>query len=281
MTQLLEIKQLNKAYEKSEFSLNNISFSINKNEAVGLIGQNGSGKTTLINTIVGNRLKESGDIYFFGTDITQDDYQYKEQIGVVFDDLRVPNKLKINDIDKVFNKIFETWDSEQFFSLIEQFELPQTNIINTFSRGMRMKTALAIALAHDSKLLILDEATAGMDVSGREQVMEILEDFISEGKSILLSSHISEDIEQLATKLVFMKDGKVILEEEKDKLITNYGIVKQPVEDFNIPNELIVASRIRKQEHITLVNDYTTLAEAEQLQQIDDATKIIMRGEIY
>lgn len=281
MTQLLEIKQLNKAYEKSEFSLNNISFSINKNEAVGLIGQNGSGKTTLINTIVGNRLKESGDIYFFGTDITQDDYQYKEQIGVVFDDLRVPNKLKINDIDKVFNKIFETWDSEQFFSLIEQFELPQTNIINTFSRGMRMKTALAIALAHDSKLLILDEATAGMDVSGREQVMEILEDFINEGKSILLSSHISEDIEQLATKLVFMKDGKVILEEEKDKLITNYGIVKQPVEDFNIPNELIVASRIRKQEHITLVNDYTTLAEAEQLQQIDDATKIIMRGEIY
>ncbi|MBF7015985.1 ABC transporter ATP-binding protein [Staphylococcus durrellii] len=281
MTQLLEIKQLNKAYEKSEFSLNNISFSINKNEAVGLIGQNGSGKTTLINTIVGNRLKESGDIYFFGTDITQDDYQYKEQIGVVFDDLRVPNKLKINDIDKVFNKIFETWDSEQFFSLIEQFELPQTNIINTFSRGMRMKTALAIALAHDSKLLILDEATAGMDVSGREQVMEILEDFINEGKSILLSSHISEDIEQLATKLVFMKDGKVILEEEKDKLITNYGIVKQPVEDFNIPNELIVASRIRKQEHITLVNDYTILAEAEQLQQIDDATKIIMRGEIY
>jgi ABC-2 type transport system ATP-binding protein len=143
-----------------------------------------------------------------------------------------------------------------------------------------MKTALAIALAHDSKLLILDEATAGMDVSGREQVMEILEDFINEGNSILISSHISEDIEQLATKLVFMKDGKVILEEEKDKLLSTYGIVKQPVEAFNIPNELIVASRIRKQEHITLVNDYTALAEAEPLEQIDEATKIIMRGEI-
>lgn len=279
MTQLLDIKQLNKTYEKSNFSLDNISFSIDKNEVVGLIGQNGSGKTTLINTIVGNRSKDSGDISFFGKTITQDDYRYKEQIGVVFDDLRVPNKLTIKDINQVFNTIFETWNSERFFSLIEQFELPKTIMISTFSRGMRMKSALAIALAHDSKLLILDEATAGMDVSGREQVMEMLEDFINEGNSILISSHISEDIEQLATKLVFMKDGKVILEEEKDKLLTTYGIIKQPMESFNIPNELIVASRIRKQEHITLVNDYTAVAEAEQLQQIDEATKIIMRGE--
>lgn len=279
MAQLLDIKQLNKTYEKSNFSLDNISFSIDKNEVVGLIGQNGSGKTTLINTIVGNRSKDSGDISFFSKTITQDDYRYKEQIGVVFDDLRVPNKLTIKGINQVFNTIFETWNSERFLSLIEQFELPQTNMISTFSRGMRMKSALAIALAHDSKLLILDEATAGMDVSGREQVMEMLEDFINDGNSILISSHISEDIEQLATKLVFMKDGKVILEEEKDKLLTTYGIIKQPMESFNIPNELIVASRIRKQEHITLVNDYTAIAEAEQLQQIDEATKIIMRGE--
>ncbi|MDU9418673.1 ABC transporter ATP-binding protein [Staphylococcus lloydii] len=279
MTQLLDIKQLNKTYEKSNFSLDNISFSIDKNEVVGLIGQNGSGKTTLINTIVGNRSKDSGDISFFGKTITQDDYRYKEKIGVVFDDLRVPNKLTIKDINQVFNTIFETWNSERFFSLIEKFELPKTIMISTFSRGMRMKSALAIALAHDSKLLILDEATAGMDVSGREQVMEMLEGFINEGNSILISSHISEDIEQLATKLVFMKDGKVILEEEKDKLLTTYGIIKQPMESFNIPNELIVASRIRKQEHITLVNDYTAIAEAEQLQQIDEATKIIMRGE--
>lgn len=279
MTQLLDIKQLNKTYEKSNFSLDNISFSIDKNEVVGLIGQNGSGKTTLINTIVGNRSKDSGDISFFGKTITQDDYRYKEKIGVVFDDLRVPNKLTIKDINQVFNTIFETWNSERFFSLIEKFELPKTIMISTFSRGMRMKSALAIALAHDSKLLILDEATAGMDVSGREQVMEMLEGFINEGNSILISSHISEDIEQLATKLVFMKDGKVILEEEKDKLLTTYGIIKQPMESFNIPNKLIVASRIRKQEHITLVNDYTAIAEAEQLQQIDEATKIIMRGE--
>lgn len=280
MTRLLEIKELNKAYENSDFRLDHISLSIDKNEVVGLIGQNGSGKTTLINTIVGNRLKDSGDISFFETNITQDDYRYKEQIGVVFDDLRVPNKLTIKDINKVFKTIFQTWDSEQFFSNIDQFELPQTTMISTFSRGMRMKTALAIALAHDSKLLILDEATAGMDVSGREQVMEILEDFINEGNSILISSHIPEDIEQLATKLVFVKDGKVILEEEKDKLLSTYGIVKQPVESFNIPNELIVASKIRKQEHVTLVNDYTALVEAEPLEQIDEATKIIMRGEI-
>lgn len=280
MAQLLEIKQLNKSYKKSEFSIDDVSFSIEHSEVVGLIGKNGSGKTTLINTIVGNRHKDSGEVNFFNEAVTDNDYLYKEHIGVVFDDLRVPDKLMIKDIDKVFRTIFKTWDSKRFFSLIEQFELPQTNMINTFSRGMRMKTALALALAHDSKLLILDEATAGMDVSGREQVMEILEEFTNQGNSILISSHISEDIEQLATKLIFMKDGKVILEEDKNKLLTHYGIIKQPVEAFSIPNELIVASRLRKEEHITLVNDYMKVENAQPIQNIDDATKLIMRGEI-
>ena len=102
-------------------------------------------------------------------------------MGVVFDDLRVPNKLTITEIDKVFLNIFKHWNSDQFFNLIQTFELPKNNQISTFSRGMRMKAALAIALSHDTKLLILDEATAGMDVSGREEVLEILEDYVSKG----------------------------------------------------------------------------------------------------
>ena len=207
MEKLLEINHLNKSYNQSEFHLSNISFSIKPGEVVGLIGKNGSGKSTLINTIVGNRHKDNGKISFFDEEVEEDN-TYKEHIGVVFDDLRVPNKLTLTSVDKVFANIYRTWNSEEFFSLIKEFELPTQNKVNTFSRGMRMKTALSIAMAHDSKLLILDEATAGMDVSGREQVIEILEDYTNEGNGILISSHISEDIEQLANKLVFMRDGK-------------------------------------------------------------------------
>ncbi|WP_044466563.1 ABC transporter ATP-binding protein [Staphylococcus caprae] len=279
MEKLLEINHLNKSYNQSEFHLSNISFSIKPGEVVGLIGKNGSGKSTLINTIVGNRHKDNGKISFFDKEVAEEDNTYKEHIGVVFDDLRVPNKLTLTSIDKVFANIYRTWNSEKFFSLIKEFELPTQNKVNTFSRGMRMKTALSIAMTHDSKLLILDEATAGMDVSGREQVIEILEDYINEGNGILISSHISEDIEQLANKLVFMRDGEIILKENKEELLKNYGIVEQPVESFNICNEYLVASRERNHNRISLVNNYQEVPGAKQINNIDDATKIVMRGD--
>ena len=143
-----------------------------------------------------------------------------------------------------------------------------------------MKVAISMALAHDSRLLILDEATAGMDVSGREEVLDILDDYIGEENGIMISSHISEDIEAIATKLVFMRDGRIILTEEKEKLLQQYGIVRQPVEEFNVPNQVLVASREYRGERISLVNDYTKVKGAESLNSIDDATKILMRGEI-
>ncbi|HEH2538355.1 TPA: ABC transporter ATP-binding protein, partial [Staphylococcus aureus] len=160
------------------------------------------------------------------------------------------------------------------------FELPRQTKIKTFSRGMRMKIALTIALSHDVKLLILDEATAGMDVSGREEVMELLEDFVAQGGGILISSHISEDIEQLADKLVFMKDGRMILTEQKDILLAQYGIVTTGDKDVEITKHLIIASRLSKGKYQILVKDYAEIENAEPLKHIDDATKIIMRGEV-
>lgn len=279
MEHLLKVQNLNKSYTKSDFHLSDISLSIKPREVVGLIGKNGSGKSTLINTLVGNRFKDSGEVIFFDETITESDFNYKENIGVVFDDLRVPNKLTIKEIDKVFSNIYQSWNSEKFFSIIDKFELPNNNAIKSFSRGMRMKTALTISLAHESKLLILDEATAGMDVASREEVIEMLEDYIEEDNGILISSHISEDIEQLATKLVFMRDGKVIFEENKQNLLDNYGIVEQPEEDFNIPTNLIVASRARNNTRTTLINNRSQITNARPLQNIDDATKLIMRGD--
>ncbi|HCT1838249.1 TPA: ABC transporter ATP-binding protein [Staphylococcus aureus] len=280
MTTLLNVDRVNKQYKDSDFKLQDASLTIATNETVGLIGKNGSGKSTLINILVGNRLKDNGSIAFFGEEHAMDDVEYKEHIGVVFDDLRVPNKLTIKDIDKVFQSIYTTWNSQKFFDLIKYFELPLQTKIKTFSRGMRMKIALTIALSHDVKLLILDEATAGMDVSGREEVMELLEDFVTQGGGILISSHISEDIEQLADKLVFMKDGRMILTEQKDILLAQYGIVTTGDKDVEIPKHLIIASRLSKGKYQIIVKDYAEFENAEPLKHIDDATKIIMRGEV-
>lgn len=280
MTTLLNVDSVNKQYKDSDFKLQDASLTISTNETVGLIGKNGSGKSTLINILVGNRHKDNGSITFFGEEHTVDDVEYKEHIGVVFDDLRVPNKLTIKDIDKVFQSIYMTWNIQKFFDLIKYFELPLQTKIKTFSRGMRMKIALTIALSHDVKLLILDEATAGMDVSGREEVMEILEDFVAQGGGILISSHISEDIEHLADKLVFMKDGRMILTEQKDILLAQYGIVTTEDKDVEIPKHLIIASRLSKGKYQILVKDYAEIENAEPLKHIDDATKIIMRGEV-
>ncbi|AMV76394.1 MULTISPECIES: ABC transporter ATP-binding protein [Staphylococcus] len=280
MTTLLNVDRVNKQYKDSDFKLQDASLTIATNETVGLIGKNGSGKSTLINILVGNRHKDNGSITFFGEEHTVDDVEYKEHIGVVFDDLRVPNKLTIKDIDKVFQSIYMTWNSQKFFDLIKYFELPLQTKIKTFSRGMRMKIALTIALSHDVKLLILDEATAGMDVSGREEVMELLEDFVAQGGGILISSHISEDIEHLADKLVFMKDGRMILTEQKDILLAQYGIVTTGDKDVEIPKHLIIASRLSKGKYQILVKDYAEIKNAEPLKHIDDATKIIMRGEV-
>ncbi|HGX1340454.1 TPA: ATP-binding cassette domain-containing protein [Staphylococcus aureus] len=280
MTTLLNVDRVNKQYKDSDFKLQDASLTIATNETVGLIGKNGSGKSTLINILVGNRHKDNGSILFFGEEHAMDDVEYKKHIGVVFDDLRVPNKLTIKDIDKVFQSIYTSWNSQKFFDLIKYFELPLQTKIKTFSRGMRMKIALTIALSHDVKLLILDEATAGMDVSGREEVMELLEDFVAQGGGILISSHISEDIEQLADKLVFMKDGRMILTEQKDILLAQYGIVTTEEKDVEIPKHLIIASRLSKGKYQILVKDYEEIENAEPLKHIDDATKIIMRGEV-
>ncbi|CAM3119012.1 ABC transporter ATP-binding protein [Staphylococcus argensis] len=280
MDYLLNVKDLNKSYKNSEFTLSDLNLTIRPGEVVGLIGKNGSGKSTLINTLVGNRFPSSGEIEFFDQKVTEQNQGYKEYLGVVFDDLRVPHKLDIKHIEKAFSHIYQTWDSDKFNELIQQFELPTNRPVKDFSRGMKMKVAISMTLAHDSRLLILDEATAGMDVSGREEVLDILDDYVGEDNGIMISSHISEDIETIATKLIFMRDGRIILTEEKEKLLQQYGIVRQPVEAFYVPNQVLVATRKYRGERISLVNDYTQVDGAESLNSIDDATKILMRGEI-
>ncbi|REI07311.1 ABC transporter ATP-binding protein [Staphylococcus felis] len=279
MDSYLNVKNLCKSYKNSTFKLNNISFTIDTNEIVGLIGKNGSGKSTLINTLVGNKFKNDGEIYFFGNSIKHNDVSYKQNIGVVFDDIRLPHKLNITQIDKVFSKIYFNWNSKKFNNLITLFELPINQKLSTFSRGMSMKVSIAVALSHESRLLLLDEATAGMDSSSREEVKELLTEFKSEGNSILITSHISDDIEDLADKLIFMKNGEIVFVILKEELYENYGVCKiEDMNSFNHDHPDIIASHNNKGE--ALVKKGEKFSNISPLKNIDQATNIIMRGTI-
>lgn len=282
MHRLLEVKHLNKAFKNSEFTLQDVSFEVDPGEVVAFIGKNGSGKSTTLSTAIGNVPKDSGEVRFFGQTIEEDDYEYKNDVGVVFDTVKLPKKLKVVDIEKIMQQMYRNWESETFWKYIEEFELPRKQKVESYSRGMSMKLSLAIALSHHSRLLLLDEATAGIDVSGREQVLEILEDCKEQGVGMVISSHIVEDLEYIADRLIFMRQGQIVLAVSKSELMEHYHIVKSDKEAYaQVPREQVIAQRERKGIIEALVKG-TVEGEGiscESLHSIDDATKILMRGE--
>jgi ABC-2 type transport system ATP-binding protein len=281
MSKLLEVENLAKTIANSEFQLKDISFEVNEGETVALIGNNGSGKSTTINTILGDYIKDSGVIKFFGDEVGQEDYTYKNKIGVVFDELKLTKKLPIGRVNTIMNAMYESWDTEHFLNLLKFFNLPQNRRVETLSRGMSMKLAIAIALSHDSRLLILDEATAGLDASSREQVLELLEDFVDEGNGIVLSSHISEDIETIADRLVFLRDGGIVMNVSKQSLYEDYVVAEMTTDEFNqIDRESIYAFQERKGRIKALVYIDEIDFEAEKINNIDQVSKILMRGEL-
>lgn len=280
MNKLLEVEHLEKSIANSEFKIKDISFEVNEGETVALIGNNGSGKSTTIKTVMGDYIKDSGVIKFFGEEVGQEDYTYKNSIGVVFDELKLTKKLPIGRVNSIMNAMYESWHTEQFLKLLNFFNLPENRRVETLSRGMSMKLAIAIALSHDSRLLILDEATAGLDASSREQVLELLEDFVDQGNGIVLSSHISEDIETIADRLVFLRDGAIVMNVRKQELYDDYGITELTTDEFNqVDSNSIYAYQERKGHIKALVNKNTTDYKVEQINNIDQVTKILMRGE--
>ena len=282
MHRLLEVKHLNKSFKNSEFALQDVSFEVDPGEVVAFIGKNGSGKSTTLSTAIGNVPKDSGEVRFFGQTIEEDDYEYKNDVGVVFDTVKLPKKLKVVDIEKIMQQMCRNWESETFWKYIEEFELPRKQKVESYSRGMSMKLSLAIALSHHSRLLLLDEATAGIDVSGREQVLEILEDCKEQGVGMVISSHIVEDLEYIADRLIFMRQGQIVLTVSKSELMEHYHIVKGDQDVYaQVPREQVSAQRERKGIVEVLVKGTveTEGITCESLHSIDDATKILMRGE--
>ncbi len=216
----LEIKNLTKHY--NGFTLDNISFSLPQGCILGLIGENGAGKSTTIRSILGS-LKYDGDIKVLGKPISAD---LKNRIGVVLDEVGFPDKLNVKDVNAIMKNMFTNWDNDAFLGYIKKFGLPDDKAFSEFSKGMKMKLGIAVALSHNAELLILDEPTSGLDPLVRDEIIDILNDFTrDDNHSILISSHIVSDLEKLCDYIAFLHKGKLMLCEEKDALLEQYVFI--------------------------------------------------------
>lgn len=231
MGSALEIHELTKKYE--DFTLDHISFQVPSSSIVGLIGENGAGKTSTINAVLGLIKKDSGEIEILGENADNLSSPVKEEIGVVFDGSNFSEELTPVKLNKVLRDVYSSWDQALFRKLLEQMEVPLSKKIKTFSKGMKMKLSIAVALAHHPRLLILDEATSGLDPVMRDDILDMFLDFVQdEEHSILVSSHITSDLEKVADYIVFIHKGKIIFAKSKDELLENYGIIKCGREQF-------------------------------------------------
>lgn len=244
MYSTLILKNVNKKYEKSNFAIKDISFSVPEGSIVGFIGENGAGKSTTMNCILNVIRRDSGTIEIFGREMTDEDIDIRENIGVVYDSNNFPEYLTAKQLADILGRIYSKWDDFCFEQFLRRFGLPESQKIKTYSRGMSMKLAIAVALSHDSKLLILDEATSGLDPIMRDEILDVLLEFVKqENHSILLSSHITSDLEKIADYIVFIHKGEIILNKTKDELIYEYGVIRCSENDFyNILPEDILSS---------------------------------------
>lgn len=255
MEYTLDIKDLSKSY--SDFTLNHIDFQIPKGVIMGLIGENGAGKSTIINLLLNEIKKESGSIHIFGKDMDSEEKAIKQHIGVVFDECNFIETFKVKHLNTIFKDVYTAWDEDLYFSYIKRFDLPQDKKIKAFSKGMKVKLSFAVALAHHPKFLVLDEATSGLDPVMRDEVLDILQEFIQdEEHTVLLSSHITSDLEKIADYIAFIHKGNILFSKPKDELLYEYGILRCGKEIFSeIDPEDIVTYRKEDYEWKVLVDN--------------------------
>ncbi len=207
------------------FTLDNISFRVPKGRIVGFIGENGAGKSTTIRLILNELKKDSGTVELLGSHTF--DNAVKKEIGVVFDECNFHEFFTAQNVAKIFSGVYPDWDNSLFTAYLKKFNVPFTRPIGSFSKGMKMKLSIICAMAHKPKLLILDEATTGLDPVVRDEILDLFLDFIQdEEHSVFFSSHIISDIEKIADYVILIHQGKIIFEEEKDHLIYQYGILR-------------------------------------------------------
>lgn len=235
----LEIQGLTKKYDG--FTLDNLSISLPGGCIMGFIGENGAGKSTTIKLILDLIFKDQGTISILGHSGGESDKLLKENIGVVMDESYFPESLNAKQIDRIMKNIYKTWQSDVYSDWLKRFDLPLKKTIKDYSRGMKMKLAISVALSHDSKILILDEATSGLDPIVRDEILDVFLEFIQdESHSVFMSSHIISDLEKVCDYITFIHKGKLIFSEAKDTLLEQYVLVKCSKSDIlSIPKEAV------------------------------------------
>lgn len=220
---MLSIRGLSKRY--MNFSVEDVTFKVPDGTVVGLIGENGAGKSTIIKSVLGAVHPDGGEILVDGMPLDKLDRSGRQKISFVLDDMGLPMELTLSMLDKVLANIFEKWDSAKFKSLVQKFGLPEKKMLKEFSKGMKMKATIAVALSYESNLLILDEPTSGLDPVVRDDILEMIYDYNRQnGRAALISSHITTDLEKICDYIVYIHGGKVIFNEEKDELLSRYAI---------------------------------------------------------
>jgi ABC-2 type transport system ATP-binding protein len=272
MINAIEIKNLNKNYQ--DFQLKDVSFKVPKGSIVGFIGENGAGKTTTIKAILNLVKRDGGTIEMLGMDTLKDEKKIKESVGVVMDGCNFHDNLKTGDISKMLGSIYKNWNQKLYQQYLKKFKLPENKIIKEFSRGMKMKLQIAVALSHEPKLLILDEATSGLDPIVREEILDVFMEFIQdEEHSILISSHITSDLDKIADYIVFIHQGEILLDQEKENLLSKMGVLKCGEEDFRkLEGDEYIRYRKNQFSFEVLVNDKVAIRKKYPEAVVDGVT---------
>ena len=271
----IEIKNLTKRYDG--FCLNQISFDVPKGSIMGFIGQNGAGKTTTIQAILNIIKRDGGEIRLLGLDNRKDELLIKQQIAAVFDELPFNENLSAKQLNIILRSVYEEWNTDTFQEYLERFQIPYKKKFSQFSKGMKMKLQIASALSHNAKLLIMDEATTGLDPVVRNEILDIFLEYLQdEERSILMSSHITSDLEKIADRVTFIHRGELLLTGYKDEILDTHAVIKCGKKDFadiepedyisarvtDYGAEVMIADRARMgKKYSRLVLDKTTLEE--------------------
>lgn len=251
----IEVRQMTKTYPA--FRLDRVDLCVPRGSIVGLIGENGAGKTTLIKGMLGLIHPEEGEVLIFGKDTQTSMKEIKKDIGVVLDGSFFMELLKVQAIDTVMKGIYDKWDTALFYDYLERFGIDPSKKIKELSKGMQKKLEILTALSHHPKLLILDEPTSGLDPVVRNEILDIFQDFIlDEECSILLSTHITSDLEHIADYLAFIDNGHMIFFETRDKVLDSYGILKCDQQQFErLEPSDVIRYRKNRYNYEVLVSD--------------------------
>lgn len=236
----IELDSVTKRYDG--FTLDSVSFTVPKGSIMGFIGQNGAGKTTTMRSLLNITKIDSGRIRLLGQDHVKDEREIKKNISVVLDAMPFDDMFTPKDMAKIFGGLYPQWEDKTFSDYLDRFELPYKKKVGKFSKGMKMKLQIACALSHNAKLLIMDEATSGLDPIVRDEILHIFMEYMHTGeRSILMSSHITSDLEKIADCVTFIDKGSVLISGYKDEVLENHGIIKCSNEDVKLidPSDIV------------------------------------------